>query len=205
MTLSAPDEHPTDAKTHDPVAEMADREGDPVTLALQPQGTLAPLSEAPLHIRPEFLPHQPAMRTRGIGNRRVRSQFGALPWRVHEGKLEILIITSRGTGRWILPKGWPMLRATPAEAAATEAWEEAGVVGRVSATPAGFYSYRKKSEKDAPPVVVAIFPIQVTEVHAKWPEEGQRKRRWVSQKKATALIDDQELKEILKHFDPTLY
>ncbi|MEJ2016863.1 MAG: NUDIX domain-containing protein, partial [Maritimibacter sp.] len=74
----------------------------------------------------------------------VRTQFGALPWRLKAGKVQILLITSRGSGRWIIPKGWPMHGQTPSEAAATEAYEEAGIEGKLSPMVLGFYGYRKR-------------------------------------------------------------
>lgn len=143
------------------------------------------------------------MRLKGTGKRDVRSQFGAVPWRNNNGKLEILIVTSRGTGRWILPKGWPMHGETPAEAAATEAFEEAGVTGKPSHLPAGFYSYMKQDGLEKYPVVVAMFPLRVKKVLKDWPEKGQRKRKWVSRKKAAALLDDRDLRTLVRHFDPT--
>ncbi len=148
---------------------------------------------------------QRPMRLEGAGKREVRSQFGAIPWRFNAGKVEILLITSRGTGRWILPKGWPVHDATPAEAAATEAWEEGGVTGSPSHVSAGFYSYVKDLDGDNLPIVVAMFPLKVKKVHRDWPEKGQRKRRWVSRKKASALLQEPELRQIVKHFDPRAY
>lgn len=133
----------------------------------------------------------------------VRSQFGALPWRLNDGKVQVLLVTSRGTGRWILPKGWPMHKATPAEAAATEAYEEAGVKGTPSNMAVGFYSYRKETD-DGPdmPVVVAIFPLRVKRLLTDWPEKAERKRKWMSRKKAASLLEEPELKQIVRNFDP---
>ena len=77
------------------------------------------------------------------GKKGVRTQFGALCWRRHEGEIQVLLITSRRTRRWIIPKGWPQHQTTPVKAAAAEAWEEAGVEGRAKATCLGIYSYNK--------------------------------------------------------------
>lgn len=133
----------------------------------------------------------------------VRTQFGALCYRLHEGKVQILLITSRGTGRWIIPKGWPMDGETPAGAAATEAFEEAGVEGRLSNAVIGIYSYSKGMGKgDNMPCVVAIFPLKVKRLLKKYPEAGQRKRRWVSVKKAVQMVDEPELGNIIAAFDP---
>ncbi|GKY88593.1 NUDIX hydrolase [Sinisalibacter aestuarii] len=142
------------------------------------------------------------MRLAGAGKRDVRSQFGAIPWRLNDGKVEVLLVTSRISRRWILPKGWPMHGATPAEAAATEAYEEAGVTGEPSNAAVGFYSYRKDFEGDDLPVVVAMFPLRVKKVLKDWPEKGQRKRKWVSRKKAAALLSEPELRLMVRNFDP---
>lgn len=148
---------------------------------------------------------QHPMRLRGAGKREVRSQFGAIPWRINDGKLEFLLVTSRGTGRWILPKGWPMHGATPAEAAATEAFEEAGVTGTPSNVAVGFYAYSKDYDGDNLPIVVAMFPIRVTKILKDWPEKKERKRKWFSRKKAAALLREPELRQMVKSFDPRLH
>lgn len=145
---------------------------------------------------------QKPMRLSGAGKRDVRSQFGALPWRIKNGKLEVMIITSRGTGRWILPKGWPMDGETPAQAAATEAYEEAGVRGDAAHLPIGFYSYVKEYDGDNLPIVVAMFPLKVKKILKTWPEKSERKRKWVTRKKAAELLTEPELRQIVRHFDP---
>lgn len=145
---------------------------------------------------------QQPMRLAQTGKMEVRSQFGALPWRIVDGKVQILLVTSRGTGRWILPKGWPMDGATPAEAAATEAFEEAGVTGTASNVAVGFYSYRKETEAEVIPIVVAVFPVRVKRVLQDWPEKAERKRKWVGRKKAAQMLGEPELREIVRHFDP---
>ncbi len=136
----------------------------------------------------------------------VRTQFGALCYRIRNDKVQILVITSRGTGRWIIPKGWPMDGETPANAAATEAYEEAGVEGKASNICLGIYSYMKSLPKDdSMPCVVAVFPFRVKKLLKKFPEMGERKRKWVSQKKAAAMISDPELAQLILRFNPKLY
>jgi 8-oxo-dGTP pyrophosphatase MutT (NUDIX family) len=104
-----------------------------------------------------------------------------------EGGVEILLVSSRDTGRWIIPKGWPMDRETPAAAAAMEAWEEAGVRGRVYETCVGHYSYHKWIDEELSlPVIVAVFPVEVLRIDDDFPEAGQRKRKWLSPKKGRA-------------------
>lgn len=136
------------------------------------------------------------------GKRALRTQFGALCYRMKKDKLKVLIITSRSGKRWILPKGWPMDGATPANAAAREAFEEAGAEGKVGGHCLGIYSYTRGTKGDEMPVVVAIYPLRVKKVHAIYPEKGQRKRKWVSQRKAAELVANPELGQIILNFDP---
>lgn len=135
--------------------------------------------------------------------RDVRSQFGALVYRVKDGKLQILLITSRGTGRWIIPKGWPMLGKRPAEAAAQEAWEEAGVKGTVSDQCLGLYSYYKtRTRFGTLPCLVNVYPVKARKLSKIYPEVGQRRRKWFSPKKAAKLVREPELARLIKSFDP---
>ena len=135
--------------------------------------------------------------------RDVRTQFGALCYRVRQDKVQVLLITSRGTGRWILPKGWPIGGAAPTEAAAQEAWEEAGVEGRVMGNCLGIYSYVKVDDSERLPCIVAIFPIKVKRLQDEYPEADQRQRKWFSLKKAANLLTEPELRQIVRDFDPT--
>ncbi len=136
--------------------------------------------------------------------RDMRSQFAALVWRVRNGKTQILLITSRGTGRWIIPKGWPMLGMIPAEAAAQEAWEEAGVKGKVSSQCLGVYSYLKRNEEKRDlPCLAMVYPVKCKKLETEFPEAGQRRRKWYSQKKAAKLVKEPELAKIIKSFDPS--
>ena len=80
----------------------------------------------------------------------VRLQYGALPYRIGaSGELELLLVTSRGRGRWIIPKGWPIKGLTPRKAAAREAFEEAGIRGKIGARPIGHYPYAKLSDDES--------------------------------------------------------
>ncbi|MDQ7070872.1 MAG: NUDIX hydrolase [Rhodobacterales bacterium] len=135
----------------------------------------------------------------------VRTQFAALCYRIKNKKPEILLITSRGSKRWIIPKGWPMDGKTPGESALQEAWEEAGVRGKVIERCLGLYSYSKvlTPKKDLPCVAI-IYPIKVKSLKRSYPEVGQRQRKWFSPKKAAARVEEPELAQILKTFDPRL-
>jgi len=134
--------------------------------------------------------------------RDVRSQFGALCYRIHQDKVQVLLVTSRRTKRWILPKGWPIAGASPAEAALQEAWEEAGVQGRVTGNSIGIYTYTKSNSGETLPCVVAVFSIKVKRMKDDYPEAHQRRRKWFTLKKAAALIAEPELRQILRHFEP---
>lgn len=133
----------------------------------------------------------------------LRTQFGALCYRIRKDKPEVLLITSRGSGRWIIPKGWPMLGKTPGECALTEAWEEAGVQGKASEQCLGLFSYTKIDEtRENLPCVGLVFPVKVKALAKTYPEAGQRRRKWLRPKKAATLVSEPELSVILRHFDP---
>ena len=136
----------------------------------------------------------------------VRTQFAALCYRVKNQKVQILLVTSRGSRRWILPKGWPMDGKTPADSAAQEAWEEAGVRGTAVSRPLGMFSYSKAlGDDDADlPCVAMIYAIRVTSLARDFPEVGQRTRKWMTRKKAAAMVDEPELSRILRDFDPEM-
>lgn len=133
----------------------------------------------------------------------VRTQFAALCYRIVRDKPEVLMITSRGTGRWIIPKGWPIDGKTPTESALQEAWEEAGVVGRVTGPCLGLFSYQKVLPEDGDLLCVAmVYPVRVKSLAGDYPEKGQRRRKWVRPKKAAQMVDEPELAQIIKDFDP---
>lgn len=133
----------------------------------------------------------------------IRTQYGALCWRIRDGKVQILLVTSRRTKHWIIPKGWPMKGETPASAALTEAAEEGGVSGKVKKRSIGLYSYVKHADlKNAINCVVAVFPVRVRNLESDWQEKHQRKRKWFSRKKAAAAVKIPELARLIRSFDP---
>jgi 8-oxo-dGTP pyrophosphatase MutT (NUDIX family) len=129
-----------------------------------------------------------------------RLQVAALCYRGSGTDMEILLITSRDTGRWIIPKGWPIDGLKSSEAALREAWEEAGVRNSTAKTdPIGTYSYDKVMRAGLPvPVETLVFPVAVKEMSAEFPEAHQRKRKWVSPDDAANLVNETELKAILR-------
>lgn len=133
----------------------------------------------------------------------LRTQYAALCFRVVKDRPEVLMITSRDTGRWVIPKGWPIEGLSPHESAAQEAWEEAGVEGKVFDRMLGLYSYSKRMEKaDDIPCVVSVYPIKVRALRDKFPERAERRRKWMSPQKAAQRVHEAELAEILRHFNP---
>lgn len=133
----------------------------------------------------------------------VATQFAALCYRVVKDKTEVLMITSRDRGRWVIPKGWPMDGKTPAECALIEAWEEAGVRGKVAGGCLGFFSYTKEiAPKDRRLCVAMVYPIKVKSLEDRFPEARERRRKWMRPKKAAARVEEPDLAELLRHFDP---
>lgn len=132
----------------------------------------------------------------------LRTQFAALCYRIKNDKVQFCLVTARRSGRWIVPKGWPMNGQTPMDAAATEAYEEAGVRGKIEPRPIGVFSYYKVRSQDELPCIAVVYPLKVKKVLQTWPERKERDRKWVSRKKAAALVDDAELSQIILRFQP---
>lgn len=131
--------------------------------------------------------------------RGTQTQMAALPLRQSEsGDWRILMITSRDTGRWVLPKGWPMKGKNLRQAAEQEALEEAGVIGQISKNPIGVYHYLKRIEDGADiPCEVVLYPMRVTKLLRRWPERNERKRKWFSAKGAAKRVIEEDLKDLL--------
>lgn len=129
----------------------------------------------------------------------TQTQMAALPVRQTDGgDWRILMITSRDTGRWVLPKGWPMKGKNLPQAAEQEALEEAGVIGRISKQPIGTYHYLKRIEDGADiPCEVVLYPMKVTKLLRRWPERDERKRKWFSAKGAAKRVMEKDLSELL--------
>jgi len=136
---------------------------------------------------------------------RVPLQYGALCWRMTRKGPRILMVTSRRSQRWVCPKGWPIKGLTPAESAAREAWEEAGVKGEVSPVGIGFYRYDKWVDRKRDVTLsVQMFPLRVTELTKRFPERDHRKTRWMKPKKAAKRVEEAELAKIIRKFAATL-
>lgn len=133
-----------------------------------------------------------------ILQRPKRLQVAALCHREKRGGREYLLITSRDTGRWIIPKGWPIRGLEAHEAALREAWEEAGVkAGEAESRPEGTYTYQKRQPTGwSFPVETLVYSVAVTELSKDYPEAGERTREWVTAEAAAQMVDEPELKQI---------
>lgn len=131
------------------------------------------------------------------------TQYGAIAYRfAEEGELLILLVTSRETRRWVIPRGNPVPGLTAGASAAQEAHEEAGVEGEVSAQPLGAYRYGKRRRDGCVPAEVLVFPLRVTRALEDWPERHERERRWFTRAEAAAAVDEPDLAALLSSFDP---
>ena len=114
----------------------------------------------------------------------------------------MLLITSRATRRWVIPKGNPKHGLEAHAAAALEAEEEAGVVGLVCPTPLGSYRYRKRQPTGASLMIdVDVFPLAVTRELDTWKEQGERERRWFTLSEAADAVDESDLADLIHSFD----
>jgi 8-oxo-dGTP pyrophosphatase MutT (NUDIX family) len=137
-----------------------------------------------------------------IAKKRPRQQYAALPLAIdQDGQQQVLLVTSRETGRWIIPKGWAEKGIKAHVLAAREAYEEAGLRGDIGHEPIGRYRYtkwlRRAKRAKAVPCEVAVFALQVKQQLDDWPEKGQRERRWFSPAEAALLVDEGSLVTLL--------
>ncbi len=133
----------------------------------------------------------------------MRVQYGALPYRfTPEAALEILLVTTRRTRRWIIPKGWPIKGLRSPKAAAREAYEEAGVSGRVGVKPIGTFTYDKALDEAGVQATceVKVYPLLVRRQLEVFPESEQRMLQWVDPAKAVMMIKDPGLRKLVKTF-----
>jgi len=149
----------------------------------------------------EFLSDMKAL-ARSALRRPPELQSAALCYRTTKKGPEYLLITSRRSGRWIIPKGWPQKRRTLAGTAEREAWEEAGARGEIANEAIGSYKYDKSL--GAGLIVrceAKVYPLEVSEVEKSWPEKRQRKRKWLNASEASQRVSDPALSRLIEEFD----
>lgn len=129
----------------------------------------------------------------------IFAQVGALALRrTATGEPRVLLVTSRDTKRWVIPKGWPWHDTPDHIAAANEAREEAGIIGDTEAQEFGAYRYMKRRKHDVVPVIVSVFLMTVSEELDTWPEAHQRQRTWFSLDDAIAAVQEEELRDLIR-------
>ena len=133
-----------------------------------------------------------------IGARRL--QYGALPYRTSSGqRAEFMLVTSRETRRWIIPKGWPKSGKSPHRSAAHEAFEEAGVLGAIGRQSVGSFSYEKRLKNGrSVECEVRVFPLEVKRQRKEWPESQERRVIWLSASRAAEKVKDPVLSKIIQ-------
>jgi 8-oxo-dGTP pyrophosphatase MutT (NUDIX family) len=130
----------------------------------------------------------------------ILHQAGVIAYRIRAGRVEVLLMTSRDTGRWIIPKGNVAAGTTPWKAATKEAYEEAGVKGRIGGSiPLGIFTYFKKLDSGEPrPAAVEVYLLRVDQLLKKWPERRERKLCWVSPETAVGLVEEPGMVPLLR-------
>ncbi|HUF09179.1 MAG TPA: NUDIX hydrolase [Rhodothermales bacterium] len=128
-----------------------------------------------------------------MGRTSIYRQSGVIPHRRRDGRIEILLVTSRNGRRWVIPKGIIEPHLSPRRSAEKEALEEAGIKGRVSRKSIGSYTYEKWSGT----CHVEVFEMKVERVEAKW-QEQVRTRRWFAISDAASKVDQKKLKQLIR-------
>ena len=129
-----------------------------------------------------------------------RVQYAALPWRNNENGVEIMLVSSRETRRWIVPKGWPMAGRGGATAAAIEALEEAGLLGVIAEKPVGAFHYMKRFTRGEELCRAVVFPLRVVRQRDHWLEKDERETQWFPAAKAAKLVSDRGLGALIRKF-----
>lgn len=125
-------------------------------------------------------------------------QVGALPLRkAPKNMLEVLLVSSRDTGRWVIPKGWPSKRMSDSAAAAREAKQEAGVTGRIAKRPCGNYRYRKVEIDNVRLIDVDVYVLWVKKEKRQWKEKAERQRVWFDVRTASRKVREPKLRALL--------
>jgi 8-oxo-dGTP pyrophosphatase MutT (NUDIX family) len=128
-------------------------------------------------------------------------QYAALPWRKSGDALEILLITTLKTHRWIVPKGWPMEGKSPQDAAAQEAMEEAGIIGNIAKASLGSFQYNKlRKNGETVSCKVDVFAMEVAHQRRMWADKSRREQRWFSVEEALERVTEPGLRRLIAKF-----
>ena len=131
-------------------------------------------------------------------------QVAAICHRQGATGLEVLLITSLGTGQWIVPKGWPKKNRSSSQTALEEAYEEAGIKGIITDEPIGEYHYQKENKSGVQlNCVASVYAIAVTDTVSDFPEAGRRKLAWLPPHEAAERVSNPELAKLLEGFKPS--
>jgi 8-oxo-dGTP pyrophosphatase MutT (NUDIX family) len=135
--------------------------------------------------------------------KKTYKQYAALPYTVRDGQLLVMLVTSRETGRWVIPKGWPEKNMAPSQVAAMEAFEEAGLIGDVASKSfATFQYYKRLSENNRKRCRVEVFLFAVHQELDDWREKEQRKREWMPPEQAATCVFEKGLIKLLRNLKP---
>ena len=127
-------------------------------------------------------------------------QSAVIPYRRRRKNIEVLMVTSLGSGRWVFPKGHIKGDISARQSAEKEAFEEAGIGGRLSPNRIGYYRYCKKNKAKTQTYQVEVFAMNVTDVLESWPEEHMRQRKWMSPENAADIVKEDDLRILIRHF-----
>ena len=134
-----------------------------------------------------------------------KTRFAALPFRRSHGQWEVLLVTSRRSGRWIVPKGRPIKGCTAARTAKIEAFEEAGVSGAISRRSIGVFEMKSRFARPRTKASrIEVFPLAVSRQHESWQEESLRSRRWMTIGQAMKTVHPEGLCDLLAVFGQQL-
>ena len=125
-------------------------------------------------------------------------QSAVIPYRRRRKNIEVLMVTSLGSGRWVFPKGHIKRDISARQSAEKEAFEEAGIGGRLSPNRIGYYRYCKKKKTRI--YQVEVFAMNVTNVLESWPEEHMRQRKWMSPENAANIVKEDDLRILIRYF-----
>jgi 8-oxo-dGTP pyrophosphatase MutT (NUDIX family) len=127
-------------------------------------------------------------------------QSAVIPYRRRRKNNEVLLVTSLGSGRWVFPKGHIEEGLSARQSAEKEAFEEAGVSGRLSPNRIGYYLYCKNIKENTRSYQVDVFAMSVKLVLESWPEEHKRQREWMSPENAANVVKEDDLRILIRHF-----